>query len=161
MATLKLTPAQKKKIFHLPVQQAIYVPSTTDKNKKISDAEFKRRVAEVKKYMSNKFGGYTTVRGTGGYYEKKKGLIQEKVAVVHSYAQDDAFKKNKPALIKKLGSWSKKWGQDAMGYEHEGDMYYLGAGLASPIKKKKISPSHRKKLLKNLIKARKAKGRSK
>ena len=141
-----------KEVMHLPVQQAVYVPSTKEKNKPISKAEYESRVKEVKKFLSDKFGGYTKIKGTGGYHDKEKGLIQEKVGVVYSYAEKGSFNKNKGALIRRLSQWKKKWGQDSIGYEHEGDMYYVGGKIES--KKRKISPATRKKLLKNLIKAR-------
>jgi hypothetical protein len=154
MAKLKLTKPQRKRTFHLEVEQAVIVPSTKAKNKPVNDVVFKSRVKEVKKYLSNKFGGYTSVKGTGGYYSKGKGLIQEKVARVVSFSEKDNYKKNKQALIKKLGSWRKKWGQESMGYEHEGDLYYFGKGVE---KSRKISPATRRKLLINLKKARKIK----
>ena len=147
---LKLTPSHKKRAFHWEVEQAVYVPSTTDKNKQISQKAFQNRVKEVKRYLSDRFGGYTAVKGTGGYHEKKKGLIQERVVKVVSFADKDSFKKNKAKLLNKLGSWQKKWHQDSIGYEHEGDMYYFKGKR----KKRKISPALRKKLLKNLVKAR-------
>jgi len=155
MDTLKLSPRQNKSTFHLAIEQAVIVPSTQGKNQtKISDAKFKGRVKEVKRYLSTKFGGYTAVKGVGGYHSKGKGLIQEKVAKVTSFSERDKYNKNKQALIKKLGSWRKKWGQEAMGYEHEGDLYYFSKGIE---KSRKISPSTRRKLLANLKKARKIK----
>jgi hypothetical protein len=147
-----------KRVSHLPVQQAVYVPSTKDKNKKISKKEYQERLSEVKKYLSDKFGGYTKIKGTGGYHDSDKGLIQEKVGVVYSYAEKPKFRRHKGALINQIGKWRKKWGQDSMGYEHEGDMYYIG-GKKTPTTRK-ISPATRKKLLKNLIKARKVRARS-
>ena len=152
--TLTLTPKQSKATFHLAIEQAVIVPSTQGKTKKITDAKFKSRVKEVKIYLSNKFGGYTCVKGTGGYYSKGKGLIQEDVARVVSFSERNKYNKNKTALIKKMGSWRKKCGQESMGYEHEGDLYYFGKNIE---KSKKISPSTRKKLLANLRKARRVK----
>ena len=149
----KFIEGKGKDVFHLPVQQAVYVPSTKEKNKPISKTEYNNRVKEVKTYLSKKFGGYTKVKGTGGYHDKEKGLIQEKVGVVYSYAEKDKFRRNKGALVNQLGKWRNKWGQDSMGYEHEGDMYYIG-GSKAPATRKKVSPATRKKLLKNLIKAR-------
>jgi hypothetical protein len=148
---LKLTKAQKKRTFHLPVEQVIYVPSTTKADKKIPDAVLKKRVQNVRKYLSQKFGGYTSVRGTGGYYsDKKNKLIKEKIIKVTSFAEKSAFNKNKNAVLKKLSSWGRQWGQESVGYEHEGDMYYI----STEKKKREISDSHKKKLLKNLAKAR-------
>jgi hypothetical protein len=148
---------KKKEVAHLPVQQAVYVPSTTAKSKKISPQEHRKRITEVKKFLSNRFGGFTKVGGEGGYTDKEKGIIQEKVAIVYSYAEKNKFRKHKGALITQLSKWRKKWGQDSMGYEHEGDMYYIG-GKKEP-KTRKISSATRKKLLKNLIKARKVRAK--
>jgi len=154
MDTLILTPRQNKNTFHLEVEQAVIVPSTKAKDKPIGKTEFRSRVKEVKRYLSNNFGGYTAVKGVGGYYSKGKGLIQEDVVKVVSFSERDRYKKNKQALIKKLGSWRKKWGQEAMGYEHEGDLYYFKKGIEKP---RKISPATRRKLLANLRKARRIK----
>ena len=159
---LTLTAKQKKHAFKLEIQQAIIVPSTKSGNKPISKTEMAKRVSEVKKYLSTKFGGYTTSKGVGGYYSKGKGLIQENVVRVVSYGEKDKFKKNKQHLLNKLGNWSNKWGQESMGYEHEGDLYYFSKGIAkASAKKRKVSPATRKKLLKNLVKARRVKRRLK
>lgn len=141
---LKLTPAQKKKVFHLEIEQAILVPSTTSADKKVSDVVFKKRVKEVRKYLSKKFGGYTSVRGVGGYYsEPKKKIIQERVVKVTGFATKKDFKKNKPQLIKQMGKWGKKWGQESLGYEHEGDLYYFPQ--AKNMRKKKLKTKIRRK----------------
>jgi len=152
--SLKLTKAQKKRMFHLPIEQVVYVPSTTRTNKNVSNEILKRRVREVRKFLSKKFGGYTSVQGIGGYYSNdKKKVVKERVVKVTSFAEKSDFNKNKKAVLKKLSSWGKQWGQESVGYEHEGDMYYI----STEYKKREISPTHRKKLLKNLVKARRSK----
>ena len=143
---LGLTPAQKKGTFHLGVEQAILVPSTTKADKKIPEAQYKKRVAEVRKYLSQKFGGYTSVKAVGGYYsEPKKKVIQEKVMKVTGFATKKDFNKNKPALIKQLKVWGKKWGQESMGYEHEGDLYYFPQAKSMRKTKLKTKIKRRKK----------------
>jgi len=135
---LKLTPAQRKKMFHLEVEQAVLVPSTKAGQKKVKPATMQRRVAEVRKYLSRKFGGYTSVRGVGGYYsDKKKKLIKEQVVKVTSFSTRKSFNKNKDAVLRKLSQLSKKWGQESMGYEHEGDLYYVSAGLKNKVRRRK------------------------
>lgn len=163
MATLKLTPAEKKDVFHLQVEQAVLVPSTRSGDKPISKAEHKKRVTEVRKYLSQKFGGYTSVKAVGGYYsEPKKKVIQEKVVKVVGYATKKDYNKNAPAVKKQLRAWSKKWGQESMGYEHEGDLYYFPKGKTAPIKQKimkkkmvKKPKIMRKKTLKSKIRSKK------
>jgi len=135
--SLKLSPSEKKKVFHLEVEQAIYVPSTRSGDKPISKAEHKKRVNEVRKFLSKKFGGYTSVQAVGGYYsEPKKKVIQEKVVKVVGYATKKDYKKNEPAVKKQLGEWSNKWGQESMGYENEGDLYYFPKSSMKKMKKK-------------------------
>lgn len=152
---LKLTPSEKKKVFKLDVEQAVYVPSTKSGDKPVSKAEFKGRVQEVRKYLSKKFGGYTSVKAVGGYYsEPKKKVIQEKVVKVTGFAQKKNFNKNAPAVKKQLGVWSRKWGQESMGYEHEGDLYYFPKSKKksfpkkSPLKKKVLKSKVMKKMKK-------------
>ena len=122
---LKLSKRRKKSTTHLPVEQAVYVPSTRF-DKPVSNVSYKKRVANVKKFLSKKFGGFTAVRGAGGFYSTdEKKLIQEPVTIVESFATKESFKKNKPVLMKQLGKWRRNWEQEAMGYEHEGDMYFF------------------------------------
>ena len=121
--------AKKKRntgIFYLPVEQAVYVPSTTVNQKLISMKARKKRVAEVKKYLSTRFGGYTSVSSQGGYYSTdRKKLIQEPVAVVTSFAKTKDYRDHIKELKKQLRVWKKRWHQESMGYSHEGDLYYF------------------------------------
>jgi hypothetical protein len=126
MAKLKFTKHQKKHLFELPVEQRIMVPSTKDVNKPISQSAYKKRVIQVRNYLSRTFGGDTAISGSGGYYStQKKKVIREPVTVVTSFATNQSFRKNKGKLIKQLTVWGKRWGQESMGYEHEGDLYYI------------------------------------
>jgi hypothetical protein len=123
---IKFTKAQLKEVFALPVEQSVIVPSTTAGDRRISPSTFKNRVREVRKYLSQKYGGYTSVRAVGGYYSAdKRKVIKEPVTVVTSYATFDSHKENKNDLFRKLKQWSKKWGQESMGYSYEGDLYYI------------------------------------
>jgi len=112
---------------HFEIEQAVYVPSTSEINVKISEEEMNKRVAEVRQVLSNLFGGYTSVEAIGGYYDKDNSLlVVESVVKVTSYATMEKYKENSDKLIKYLERKRKKWSQDTMGYELEGDLYYLG-----------------------------------
>ena len=127
---LKLTPAQKKKVFHLPVEQAVFIPSTMGIDKQISKAQMRKRIKEVETYFSKRFGGFTAVSGNGGFFSTEKNkLIKEPVVEVTSFATEKAFKNNKQDVLRKMSAWSKMWGQEAIGYEHEGDLYFIEKGL--------------------------------
>lgn len=117
---------KQKGSFHLPLETIIYVPSTTRGTRKISATTMKNRIAETRFFLARLFGGYTSVRATGGYVMKKnKKLVKEKVVKVTSYSTKSAFRKGRSKLIRQIGSWKRKWGQESIGVEFEGDMFYL------------------------------------
>lgn len=116
---------QGDKMFHLPMEIAVYVPSTKNVSTGISASELRSRVKEVEKYLAETFGGFTSAEKVGGYLSSKSSVITEKVVPVTSFATKEAFEKNKSKLVNKLSVWAKKWGQEAMGLEFEGDLYYV------------------------------------
>ncbi len=121
-------PKELKKSFKLEVEMAIYVPSTKDADKTISDAEFNRRVGEVEKYFSRLFGGETRVKSIGGYFSKEKNkVIKEKISKVYVFATIKDFNTHKKRMIKMVKFWAKKWKQESVGFEIEGDLYYVDA----------------------------------
>jgi DNA repair protein RadC len=114
-----------KSSFALPYQIAIYVPSTKDKNVVISDLELESRVDEVKKYLSELFGGFNSVKVEGGYESKDRGLIKEDAVRVVAFANKEDINQKLKKLISKIKYWCSEWGQESMGVEFENDMYYV------------------------------------
>jgi transcriptional regulator NrdR family protein len=114
-----------KKAFHLPIETVVYIPSTNKEQQPVSREDLNKRVAEVRKFLSRINGGYTSTNATGGYVMKGGELVKEDVVKVTSFATVDAFNKNKNKVHRKLRLWGKRWGQESMGYEYEGDMYYV------------------------------------
>jgi len=109
---------------HLPIEQAILVPSTQNINKPVSQSEMKHRVDKVRKFLSQKFGGYTSVKEVGGWYsDKKKKLIKEGIVKVTGFSTTKDYKRNKGLVAKQIKDWGKQWGQESMGYEKEGDLF--------------------------------------
>lgn len=121
---LKLTKKQSRGVFHLPIEQAVYVPSTYNKDKKIPSKQYKKRINEVRNYLASKYGGYSSVRIIGGY-QLGKSLVKESATKVVAFATERDYKDHKAELMNKLRIWGKKWGQHSMGYEYEGDLYYF------------------------------------
>jgi hypothetical protein len=113
------------KMFHLPYEISVYVPSTKDVDKIITATELRARVKEVEKYLAETFGGFTSAEKVGGYLSSKSSVITEKVIPVTSFASMQSFKENKSKLVNKISVWAKKWGQEAIGFEFEGDLYYV------------------------------------
>ena len=80
--------------------------------------------------MASRFGGFTDVRATGGFILRDGKIVKEKVVKVTSFATKNAFKKNEQQVIKQIGLWSKKWKQQSVSYQNEGDLFII-----SPSKK--------------------------
>jgi hypothetical protein len=134
VGNVKLTSEERKRTFYLPVENTVYVPSTygVKEQKKISDEEMDKRVDETRSYLSDKFGGYTSIKATGGYVLKDGRLVKEKVVKVSSFSTKKDFNKNEPELINQIGRWGNKWKQESISYENEGDLFII----KPPIKKK-------------------------
>jgi hypothetical protein len=113
------------KMFHLPLELSVYVPSTQDVDKVISDSELDARVNEVSKYLATIFGGFTKSDKIGGFMSSQSELVTEEVVPVVSFATKKDYEANKNKLVTKLSEWARKWGQEAIGFEFEGDLYYV------------------------------------
>jgi hypothetical protein len=85
----------------------------------------KLRVDEVKKYLATLFGGFSSSSVEGGFLASDGKVVKENVERVVSFAPKEEFDKNKEALVQKASEWATKWGQEAIGLEHEGDLYYV------------------------------------
>ena len=116
---------QSSKMFQLPLELVVYVPSTKDVDKTISTKEMQDRVNEVKEYLGINFGGYSSSAVDGGYVATQGNLVNEKVVKVVAFARREDYQKKKEQLINKLSKWSHDWGQEAIGFEFEGDLYYV------------------------------------
>lgn len=110
---------------HLPIEMAVYVPSTQDANVPVPKEELERRVAEVRGYLSELFGGFSSSDIVGGYVSNSGELIQEDIVKVISFATQESYDKNKEKLAKKIAEWGLEWNQEAIGFELEGDLFYI------------------------------------
>jgi GNAT superfamily N-acetyltransferase len=117
------------KMFQLPLEMVVYVPSTQDVDKVISVDKMVTRVDEVKEYLASKFGGYTSADKLGGFVDSTGNLVNEDVVQVTAFATKEAYAENKEQLIQQLAQWGKKWGQEAIGFEFEGDLMYVPQDL--------------------------------
>jgi len=115
----------KDKMFHLPLEMVVYVPSTQDVDNVISVDEMQNRVNEVKEYLASKFGGYSATDKLGGFVDSTGKLVNEDVVQVTSFSTQEAYDENKEELIQQLAKWGKQWGQEAIGFEFEGDLMYV------------------------------------
>lgn len=105
------------------IYQAVLVPSTIGETKQISKKAFKKRVYKTERFLSQKFGGYTGLAGSGGYIfkeGKRKGQLgRDTVVKVESFADRASFNKAKRKLDGFLHARAREWGQETVGYELE------------------------------------------
>lgn len=129
-------------MFHLPLELVVYVPSTQDVDKVVTVDEMNKRIEEVKTYLAELFGGYTSSEKLGGYMATSKKLVNEQIVQVVSFATKEAYEENKNDLVKKISEWAKEWGQEAIGLEFEGDLYYVPQQFAEGGDIKGYKPSN-------------------
>jgi len=107
----------------LPIQLAVYVPSTY-KGRKLSAEEYSERVEEVKRDMSSKFGGDTSVKAEGDYIGEGNKLAEEKVSIVEVSMSRSDYEKNRPQISRYLTQKRDEWKQESIGYKFE-DKFYM------------------------------------
>ena len=114
VGNLKLTEDQRKRTFHLPVEQSVIVPSTSGvkEQRVISKAQMQTRVKNVRRFLENKFKGTTSVRTFGTFKLESGKVIRERGVRVTSFATKKDFKKNRSEIIKQVGVWGRKWKQE-------------------------------------------------
>lgn len=115
----------KIKTFHLPIETATYIPITGENQNEISDSEFRERILSAEKYLAGIFGGFSTVEMSGGYTLVNGKLVEEKVAKIIVFTTDESLTKHQDELKKWLLKKGKQWNQESMGFEVEGDLYYV------------------------------------
>lgn len=119
-------PFPRTKMFRLPLENAVYVPATQGVDKVIKKPEHRRRTKQVEDFLSKRLGGFTKVESGGEYYSSdKKKMVREPVNKVTSFAEKEKFDKHKEEIKEFLEKKGREWGQESMGFEHEGDLFYL------------------------------------
>ncbi len=111
---------ERESPYKFNVHVRVIVPSTIEKSRRITDSEFRSRIAETKNLMIRLFGGHTTIQAQGGYHsDDLRQDIEEEVAVVEVFTQ----RKDYLARDKVLRDWLKRkrieWGQESMAFSIE------------------------------------------
>jgi hypothetical protein len=111
--------------FHLPIECVVYVPSTTAKSSPIGDEEFRGRVDETAGVLVDLFGGCRESTARGRYRDHDGNLIVEQVAVVTGYGKVEDYTGKRQRFLEWLVDAKARWGQESIGFEFEGDLWYL------------------------------------
>lgn len=112
----------RTKMGHNPLELTLFVPSTKGRIR-IPKEELNKRVSEAERKMSSLFGGYTRVNAYGGWISDGK-LIEEPVGSVTSYTTVRDFSKNKNEFETYVEEIRRKYRQESVGIEFEGDMFF-------------------------------------
>ncbi len=125
----------------LPVQVSIIVPQT-ELDREISSKKFNTRIKNTKTFMSDNFGGDTSVKGVGSFILKEKGktqLIKENIVLVESSTTPKIYNQNRKLLANFIIKNQKTWKQNSIGYSVEGTQFiYPKQDFIAHDKKKKI-----------------------
>ena len=119
------TPLDKE--FKFEKNFVIYVPSTSNVGDRISETELNQRLSQVQNLVADEFGGFTKTETDGGYKSQSGEIIEEDIVKVSVFSTDKAWDENEKGLIRAVKGWAKEWGQEAIGFEYEGDLYYIDA----------------------------------
>lgn len=115
----------------------IYVPSTSEQNRKIPDKQFQRRINLVSGVIADTFGGNTVQRMSFGSEIRNGRLIAEKVARIEFFTTPSGYKENDAMIGKMVHGLAKKWGQWGISYEYQSPRQSRALYFVHEIKKKK------------------------
>ena len=118
-------PIPSSNIMELPIKTAVFVPST-EIDKKVSPARFRKRIRETRNFLDRTFGGSTRMKGVGSWESSKSNkIIDEDVVIVESFSTKPNYLKNDQLLRdfiqKKLVSWK----QQAISVEYKNKLYII------------------------------------
>jgi hypothetical protein len=133
----KLEAPLARRATELPIQLAVYVPSTY-KGRKLLNEEYSERVEEVKREMSSKFGGDTSIKAEGDYISQDGTLAEEKVAIVEVSMSRSDYDKNRPQISRYLTQKKDEWKQESIGYKFE-DKFYMYPKFKSEASEAKLA----------------------
>jgi hypothetical protein len=113
-----------KGITHLPLECVVYVPSTRG-DEVVSQEEFAARRRETAEILVDLFGGCRETLAVGRYRARDGAVIGEEVAVLTGFGDADDYERKRQDFLAWLIDKRDEWGQEALGFEFEGDLWYL------------------------------------
>ena len=113
-----------KGITHLPLECVVYVPSTQG-DRVIDAAEFAKRRDQTADLLVSLFGGCRESLTTGRYQSKDGEIVSEDVAVITGFGDADDYEHKRQEFLAWLIDKRDEWEQEALGFEFEGDLWYL------------------------------------
>ena len=106
----------------LPVRVAIYVPSTVNVSEKINNSEY---VKETACFLSDLFGGCTSISGNGYYISENKQLINESVEICYAFTTKKAFSENEEKILNYCEYLKTELTQECISLEYNNKLYFV------------------------------------
>lgn len=109
-------------MFSLKKRISIYVPSTVNVNENIDNKIYVEKTAC---FLSDLFGGSTSVNASGNWVSGDIGLVSENVTIVYSYCSKsdfDQYENDIILFVKKLCSEMK---QECISCEIDNNLYFV------------------------------------
>lgn len=91
----------------------------------IGEEEFRARVEETAGVLVDLFGGCREATARGRYRDQDGNLIVEEVTVVTGYGTAEDYTGKRQRFLDWLIDAKARWGQESIGFEFEGDLWYL------------------------------------
>ena len=113
-----------KGITHLPLECVVYVPSTQN-SVSIDATEFAARRDEAADLLVSLFGGCRESLATGRYRADDGSIVSEDVAILTGFGDADDYERKRQEFLRWLIEKRDAWEQEALGFEFEGDLWYL------------------------------------
>ena len=110
---------------HLPIECVVYVPSTQGVDGKISPEEFQKRRDETARILVDLFGGCRETIVNGRYVDDAGEVVAEEVAAVTGFGEAEDYGARRQQFLEWLLAKKVEWGQEAIGFEFEGDLWYI------------------------------------
>jgi hypothetical protein len=110
---------------HLPLECVVYVPSTTGVDERISDEEFRARRDETARMLVSLFGGCRESIVNGRYVDDAGEVVLEEVAAVTGFGEAEDYSSKRQQFLDWLLAKKQEWGQESIGFEFEGDLWYI------------------------------------
>ncbi len=118
----QLTKKTLKGLFSLDHNIKLYIPSTTDVDKKTDNT---KQVNHTLKLFSDLFGGVTSYDAIGAWNSQEAGLVTEKVKIIESYATKEAVEAGLDKVIKYANKLKKDMSQEAISLEYDNKLYFI------------------------------------
>ncbi len=111
-------------IVHFPLECVVYVPSTRGDDP-ITPEEFRARREETAALLVSLFGGCRESMSVGRYRSRDGDIVAEEVAVITGFGNAEDFGDKRRQFLEWLIDKRTEWEQEALGFEFEGDLWYL------------------------------------